>query len=140
MKIPTKTVVVRDWEALWNEMSDGRIVQVDDMTPNDTRAFNMWARKFRKATIRYAALLSGGVQVARAEPRDVLGRRPKTDWAVLFAELATGAIVYREFDFSQTSALRRYAKTKGYAVKMRVNGDGHDISLGSKLSDKRKVK
>lgn len=140
MKIPTKTVEVHDWEALWGEMSEGRIVNVEDMTLRNTGAFKMWARKYKKASVRFASLLSGGYQVARAEPCDVLGRRPKTDWAVLFAELATGATVYREFDFSQMSALRRYAKTKGYAVKMRVNGDGHDISLGSKLSDKRKVK
>lgn len=63
MKVPTKTVIMNDWDALWECIKDGQIVVVTDMTSDHAMCFRIWARKWKKALIQANGLFSGGYEI-----------------------------------------------------------------------------
>lgn len=64
MKIPKKTIMQPDWDALWELLQKDGVVFVEDMSHAETRTFNVWARRFHRRNIKYVSLLTGGMQVA----------------------------------------------------------------------------
>lgn len=68
MKIPTKTVTLYDWDALYEMLADGSIIDLDDMTTHNTRALNMWLRANKGLKLISRGLLRGGYQIVLGGP------------------------------------------------------------------------